>query len=134
MSSPAPLGAADLILPPLVGLVFVALAGLLPEPVRQRGMAVFVAGAGAVYLSSGALGGAEFLFCSVMTVLAYRGLVSYRAIGAAWLLHTGWDIAHHLAGSPILWFAPSSSAQCAICDVVLAGWFFLGAPSWLRRR
>lgn len=120
----------DLFAPLAVASVFIFAAGALPEPSRQKLMAVLVAGAGAVYLSSGTFGAAEFLFTAAVTGLAYRGLEAYPAIGAAWLLHTGWDIAHHLAQSPILWLDEMSSAQCAICDAVLAAWFFAGAPSW----
>lgn len=103
---------------------------LLPEPIRRRFNAVFVAGAGAAYLSGG-LGPWEFLFTSVMTVLAYRGLDAYRFIGLAWLFHVGWDVLHHLYGDPIVWCVPTSSAQCAVCDTILAAWFFAGAPSLL---
>ena len=87
-----------------------------------------VAGAGAAYLGGG-LGVWEFPFCALITVLAYRGLKDYRFIAVAWLLHAAWDVAHHLYGNPIVPFAPTSSAGCAICDVALAAWYFLGAPS-----
>ena len=66
-----------------------------------------------------------------------RGLRSYNWIGAGWLLHTGWDVLHHLYGNPIVPFAADSSFGCAICDPVIALWCFAGAPSvydLLRRR
>lgn len=47
----------------------------------------------------------------------------------AWLLHTCWDIAHALRGANILPFVPHSSTRCAICDPVIAIWFFAGGPS-----
>jgi len=133
-----PLGALDFIAPVLIAGLFVIVMSLVKEPARQRFNAVFVAGAGAAYLSSG-LGGWEFAFCAVVTALAYRGLTSYRAIGLAWLLHTCWDVLHHLYADPIVPFAPTSSAGCAITDALLAVWFWLGAPSllaasWLRWR
>src|SRR5262249_35086219 len=57
---------------------------------------------------------------------------SYRFIGIGWLLHTGWDILHHLYGNPLLPFDPTSSLGCAICDPVIAAWCFAGAPSLLE--
>ncbi|HEY2048953.1 MAG TPA: DUF6010 family protein [Caulobacteraceae bacterium] len=122
----APIGAAGLL---------IALGSLLPEPARQRFSAVFLAGAGAAYLSGG-FGIWEFAFCALITVLAYLGLQHYRTIAVGWLLHSVWDVAHHLWGHPIIPFAPSSSLGCAICDPALAAWYALGAPSiWgLRKR
>ncbi len=104
-----------------------ALISLLREPARQKFSAVLVAGAGAAYFGGG-FGPWELVFCSVVTLLAYRGLTDYRAIGVAWLLHSGWDIAHDLYGNPIIPFAPASSFGCVICDPVLAVWYLLGAP------
>jgi hypothetical protein len=60
-----------------------------------------------------------------LAYVAYRGLESYRFIGVAWLMHSGWDVAHHLWGHPIMFFAPTSSFQCGVCDAVLAIWFFV---------
>ena len=119
----APLGVAAL----LIGL-----GSLLREPARQQFSAIFLAGAGAAYLSGG-LGLWEFGFCGLITVLAFFGLRRYGAIAAGWLLHSGWDVAHHLWGHPIIPFAPASSVGCAICDPALAIWYALGAPSVWRR-
>jgi len=91
-------------------------------------MAIMIAGAGAAYLNGG-LGVWEFVFTSVVTYCAYKGLSSYRFIGVGWLFHTGWDVVHHLYGNPIVPFAPMSSFGCAICDLVIAAWCFAGAPS-----
>jgi hypothetical protein len=118
----------DWILPVVIAVVFVLLASLLKEPVRQRFNAIFVAGAGAAYLSGG-FGVWEFPFTALATWLAYRGLDDYRFIGAAWLAHTIWDVAHHLWGNPIVPFQATSSAGCAITDAIIALWFFRGAPS-----
>jgi hypothetical protein len=121
--------------PLLVAGVFIALCGLLREPARRRFSAIMLAGAGAAYLGGG-LGGWEFGFCAAMTFVAYRGLDSYRFIGAGWVLHTLWDVAHHLYGHPIVPFLPMSSFGCAICDLGLAAWYFAGAPSpypWVSR-
>lgn len=114
-------------------VVFVGLSSLLREPARRRFNAVFVAGAGSAYLSGG-LGGWEFAYTAVATWVAYRGLESYAWIGAAWLMHTAWDVVHHLYGNPIVPFMPSSSAGCALTDALLALWFFCGAPSVWRWR
>lgn len=124
----------QLLAPLVVAGVFVMLCALLKEPARQKFSAVFLAGAGAAYLSGG-FGLWEFGFCAVITVLAYLGLANYRAIALGWLLHAGWDIAHHLYGHPIIPFAPTSSVGCAICDPAIAVWYALGAPDiWRRRR
>lgn len=115
--------------PVIVGLVYIALASLLPEPTRQKFNAVMVAGAGAAYLSSGALGLWELAFTAVVTLCALRGLDHYTWLGVAWLLHTGWDVVHHVKGAPIIPALSHSSFGCAICDPVIAVWMFRGAPS-----
>lgn len=118
-----------IIAPILVGLVYVVLMSLIREPHRRRFNAVMVAGAGAAYLSGGGLGIWEFAFTAVVTYVAYRGLESWTFIGVAWLLHTGWDVVHHLKGAPIIPFAEHSSFGCAICDPVIAIWCFTGGRS-----
>ena len=121
--------------PIVIGLVYVSLCSLLKEPTRRKFNAIFVAGAGAAYLSGGGFGVWEFAFTAVITYLAYRGLESYTFIGIAWLLHTVWDALHHLYGNPIIPFAEHSSLGCAICDPVIALWCFAGGPSvydWFR--
>jgi hypothetical protein len=114
--------------PVLVALVFICLCSLLQERQRHDFMAVMIAGAGAAYLNGG-FGKWEFVFTASVTWIAYRGLHSYNFIGAGWLLHTGWDVMHHLYGNPIVPFAANSSLGCAICDPVIALWCFLQAPS-----
>jgi hypothetical protein len=129
MHSHAPdLAAVSLIAPVVIACVFVLLGSLLKEPTRQKFMAIFVAGAGAAYLNGG-LGGWEFAFTAVATYVAYRGLDSYRFIALAWTMHVAWDVMHHFFGRPIVAFAATSSAGCAITDSLLAVWFFFGAPS-----
>ena len=129
---PAQLSAAQWISPVLVALVWIAVFSLIPEPVRHKLSALFIAGAGAAYLSGG-LGLWEFAACGVFTFLAYRGLADYRFIGVGWLLHTCWDIVHHLYGNPIIPFVSTSSMGCAICDLVLAIWYCFGARSIFDR-
>lgn len=116
-------------IPVLIGLGYVLLCSLVPEPHRRRANAIVVAGAGAAYLSGGGFGPVELAFTTVITWCAYRGLDSWTFIGIAWLLHTGWDVLHHLDGSPILPFAEHSSLGCAICDPVIALWCLAGGPS-----
>ncbi len=121
----------DTVMAVVVAGVAVLLVSLVREPARQKLMAIVVAGAGAAYLHGG-LGPLEFAYTTVATAVAYFGLRSYRFIAVAWLMHTGWDVVHHLFAEPIVYFAPTSSAQCAITDALLAGWFWFGAPSFLK--
>ncbi|MBB4699588.1 DUF6010 family protein [Sphaerisporangium siamense] len=126
------------VVPPiLIGLLYAVVTSLIPEPNRRRFNAVMVAGAGAAYLSGGGLGGWEFAFTAAVTYCAYRGLESWTFIGVGWLLHTAWDVVHHLNGNPIIPFAFDSSLGCAICDPVIALWCLAGGPSLMefaRRR
>ncbi|WP_214402143.1 DUF6010 family protein [Pseudonocardia lacus] len=117
------------LVPLLIGVLYCVLASLPPEPQRRRLNAVVVAGAGAAYLSGGGLGGWEFAFTAAVTWCAYRGLESWTFIGIGWLLHTGWDVLHHLHAAPIIPFAEQSSLGCAICDPVIALWCLAGGPS-----
>ena len=119
--------------PIVIALVFIALTSLIREPQRRDFNAIVVAGAGAAYLGAG-LGVWEFLYTSVATYLAYRGLRSYTFIGIAWLVHSGWDVMHHFYGNPIVPFVAKSSLGCAICDPVIALWCFVGAPSMFARQ
>jgi hypothetical protein len=116
----------------LAGVAYVCLNSLLPEPARRRFNAVMAGGAGAAYLSGGGLGPWEFAFTAVVTYVAYRGLESWTFVGVAWLLHTAWDVVHHLRGEPIIPFADHSSLGCAICDPVIAVWCLAGGPALLR--
>jgi hypothetical protein len=117
------------IIPVAIAMVFILLASLITAPARKKFMAVMLAGAGSAYLSGGGFGLWEMAFCAVLAVCAYNGLRSYQFIGIGWMLHTGWDILHHLYGNPVLPFDLTSSLGCAICDPVLAIWCFAGAPS-----
>lgn len=111
-----------------IGCVYILLSSLIKEPVRQKISAILVAGAGSVYWNAG-LGLWEYLFAAVMLFTAFKGLQHYYFIGAGWLLHTCWDLMHHLYGTPIIPLVPTSSAGCAVCDAVMAAWFFAGAPN-----
>src|SRR5262249_8810065 len=93
--------------------------------------AVFRASASGVYLSGG-FGAWELLYPVIATPLAFVGLRSYPFIGIAWLMHSCWDIAHHVWGNPIWPFMPTSSFGCMIFDAVLAMWFIAGAPALFR--
>ena len=134
----APQAQTELSLPILVSpigvaMVMIGLFSLIKEPERQQFSAIFLAGAGAAYLSGG-FGLWEFGFCAIITLLAYRGLRQYRAIAIGWVLHSGWDIAHHYYGNPIIPFAATSSIGCGVCDLVLAAWYAMGAPQLFRFR
>src|ERR1700733_5134767 len=93
--------------PILVAILFICACSLFKEPNRRNFMAIMIGGAGAAYLNGG-FGKWEFVFTAVVTYLAYRGLHSYNFIGAGWLLHTGWDVLHHLYGNSIVPFVPGS--------------------------
>jgi len=64
-----------------------------------------------------------------VTPVVYLGLRSYRFIGVAWLMHSCWDIVHHLWGNPIWPFMPTSSFGCFVFDSLIGVWFLAGAPS-----
>ncbi|CAL9572991.1 DUF6010 family protein [Streptomyces sp. enrichment culture] len=120
-----------------IGILYALLMSLVREPHRRCLNAVMVAGAGAAYLSGGGLGGWEFAFTALLTYVAFRGLESWTWIGVGWLLHTVWDVVHHIKGNPIIPFAHTSSLGCAICDPVIALWCLRGGPSlveWARNR
>ena len=126
----------DYVGPALGGVVFVVVMSFVREPARREWNAIFVAGATGAYLSGG-FGVWELLFPSLVGgVVAYRGLRSYRLIGLAWFMHSGWDIAHHFYGHPIWPFMPTSSFGCFVFDGVIGVWFLLGATSlhpWISR-
>lgn len=119
-----------------IGIAYALLMSLIREPQRRPVNALMIAGAGAVYISGGGMGGWEFAFTALLVYVAYRGLESWTYIGIGWLLHSAWDIVHYLKGSPIVPFAHSSSLGCAICDPVIALWCFSGGlpPRELLRR
>ena len=122
------LHAIDVVGPIFIGVLYIFACSFFKEPSRRDFNAIMIAGAGAAYLNGG-FGIWEFAFTAVLTFCAYKGLHSYRFIGVGWLLHTGWDVMHHLYGNPIVPFVPTSSLGCAICDPVIAAWCFAGAPS-----
>ncbi|MCP2166278.1 DUF6010 family protein [Goodfellowiella coeruleoviolacea] len=119
----------SVIAPILIGIVYAFVNSFIPDKHRRPFNAVFVGGAGAAYLSSGGVGPWEAAFTVAATVVAYIGLKSWTFIGIAWLMHTAWDVVHHIKGTPILPFAHDSSFGCAICDPVIAIWCFAGGPN-----
>ena len=112
----------------VVALVYIMLLSIVKEPNRQNFNALMIAGAGAAYFRGG-FGIAELAFAGAMTLIAFKGLSSYMFIGLGWVSHICWDVLHHLYGNPIIPFDLSSSAGCAVCDTILAIWFFFGAPN-----
>jgi hypothetical protein len=130
---PPPLLIMDFVGPVIGALVFVLIMSLVSEPARRTINAMIVAGASGAYLSGGGFGIWEVVFPMVAMPIAYRGLRSYSFIGVAWLMHSGWDLVHHLWGNPIWSFMPTSSFGCLIFDALIAIWFLAGAPSLVRR-
>lgn len=128
MPEPTPLHLADYLGPAAGAILFVLIMSLVREPARRNLNAILVAGAGGVYLSGG-FGQWELVYAGVAVALAYLGLRSHPLIGIAWLLHSTWDLAHHLYGHPIWPFMPTSSFGCMIFDALIATWFLAGAPS-----
>ncbi len=112
----------------LIAVVFIIIMSFVKEPNRQKINAILISGAGGVYWNGG-LGVWEFIFGALMLFVAFKGLKHYYFIGIGWLLHAGWEILHHLYGDPIVYLEPSCSAGCAVCDLILALWFFFGAPT-----
>ncbi len=123
-----PMHLGDIVAPVVVATLFIIATSAFKEPQRRHFNAIMIAGAGAAYLTGG-LGVWEFAFTAVVTYCAYKGLNTYRFIGLGWLLHTGWDVMHHLYGNPIVPFVPTSSLGCAMCDPMIAAWCFAGTPS-----
>ena len=131
MHSAPPLAVMDVLGPVLGAVVFVLIMSCVREPARRRFNAVFVAGASGAYLSGGGFGPWELIYPAVTAPIVYLGLDSYRFIGIAWLMHSGWDLAHHLYGRPIWPFLPTSSFGFLIFDALIALWFLRGAPPLL---
>jgi len=128
MHTPPPLAVMDYIGPAVAAAIFVLIMSLVREPARRSFNAILVAGASAAYLSGG-LGPWEVLYPAIASPVVYLGLRSYRFIGIAWLMHSAWDLVHHLWANPIWPFMPTSSFGCMIFDALIAVWFLAGAPS-----
>ena len=128
MLNSMPLQVIDYIGPAVSASVFVLIMSLVKEPTRRTFNAIFVAGATGVYLSGG-FGPWELLYPTIATPIVFLGLRSYRFIGIAWLMHSYWDIVHHLYGNPIWPFMPTSSFGCMIFDALIGVWFLADAPS-----
>ena len=128
MHTPPPIAVMDYIGPAVAAAIFVLIMSLVREPARRSFNAILVAGASAAYLSGG-LGPWEVLYPAIASPVVYLGLRSYRFIGIAWLMHSGWDLVHHLWANPIWPFMPTSSFGCMIFDALIAVWFLAGAPS-----
>lgn len=123
----------DLIGPVLGGAVFIVIMSFVPHPARRSFNAIFAAGAVGAYIG-GVFGVWELVYPIVATPVVYLGLRSYRAIGAAWLMHAAWDAPHHLVGHPIWPYQRTSSLGCMVFDSVIAVWFLASAPSIFRKR
>ena len=131
MHTPPQLHVMDYLGPALAAGLFVLLMSLVREPARLKLSSILVAGAGGAYLSGG-LGPWELLYPAITAPIVYLGLRSHHFIGLGWVMHSGWDLVHHLYGNPIWPFLPTSSFGCLIFDALIAVWFFAGAPSVLH--
>ncbi len=118
--------------PALGALVFILVMSLVKEPSRRTFNAILVSGASGVYLSGGGFGVWELPYAAAAALVAFLGLRSYRFIGLAWFMHTGWDLAHHCFGNAIWPFMEGSSLGCAIFDAVIGVWFLTDAPDPAR--
>jgi len=121
----------DYVGPTVAALAFVWLMSLVRDPARRQVNAVIVAGAAGAYLNGG-FGVWELIYPALGGTLAYRGLRSHRFIGLAWFLHAGWDLLHHLYGTAIWPFMPTSSFGCMLFDSLIALWFVADAPAFRR--
>src|SRR5262245_11860846 len=108
MPTPPALHIMDYVGPAIAALLFVLLMSQVNEHVRRTFNAVLAAGACGVYLNGG-FGVWELLYPALSTPIAYFGLGSFRFIGLTWLMHSAWDLTHHLWGNPIWPFMPTSS-------------------------
>lgn len=111
-----------------IALIFISVFSFIPEPNKQKWSALLIAGAGSLYWM-GTLEAWEMVFGTIMLFLAFKGLSDYRFVGLGWLLHTIWDFLHHANGQSLIFFDSTASLGCAICDPVIAVWYFCGAPN-----
>lgn len=123
---------ANFVAPTIVAVVFILIMSTAKEPTRQNFNAVASAGFATLY-ANGGFGMWEVAYMAVAFFPAYLGLRSYSWIGVVWLMHAGWDLAHHLYGNTLFHWAPSSSFGCLVMDAIVSVWFFLGAPSIFDR-
>ena len=120
----------QLLSPVAVALVYISVCSFIAEPHRRNFNAIMIAGAGAAYLNGG-FGAWEFAFTILVTYCAFKGLQSYAFIGVGWLLHTGWDVMHHLYGNPIIPFVEGDGTGA---DIWRAAVRVLGLSFWKQWR
>ena len=115
----------------LAGLIMPAIwicgFSAVPEPQRRQVNCILVGVAASTY-GNHSFGSIEAAGTIIVLTLGILGLSNYRWLGAAWLVHTGLDLAHHLVNDPMFGYFPSSSLGCAVTDPILALWFFAEAP------
>ena len=114
--------------PTIAAIVFILIMSVVREPTRQNFNAVAAAGFATLY-GNGGFGAWEFVYMAIAVFPAYLGLKHYAWIGVAWLMHSGWDLAHHLYGNTLFHDHPGTSFGCFVMDALVAVWFFAGAPS-----
>ena len=110
-------------------LVLIALLSTQPKLRRSRVVGVLAAVAAGTYINAG-FGAWELAASFAMGAVAYQGIFGNDAmVGIAWIMHAGWDFLHHLNDVPLIDLIPSSAIECAITDIILAGWALVGFPS-----
>jgi hypothetical protein len=111
----------------MIAAIWIYGFSFVSEPRRRQVNCILVGLAAATY-GNHSFALIEAAGTIIVLTLGILGLGDYRWLGVAWLVHSGLDIAHHIANDPMFRYFPASSFACAITDPILALWFFAGAP------
>ena len=111
----------------IIPAIWICSFSVVAEPQRRQVNCILVGLAASTY-GNHSFGSIEAAGTVTVLTLGILGLRDYRWLGAAWLVHAGLDIAHHLVSDPMFRYFPASSLGCAVTDPILALWFFVGAP------
>jgi hypothetical protein len=111
----------------IIPAIWICSFSAVSEPQRRQVNCILVGLAASTY-GNHSFGLIESAGTITVLTLGILGLHNYRWLGAAWLVHTGLDIAHHLVSDPMFRYFPASSLGCAVTDPILALWFFAEAP------
>lgn len=109
-------------------LLFIFAVGFIPEPWRQRAMALMLAFAGGVFLHD-PTNSYGVLLAVAIAAFALSGFWRYWMLGLGWLLHTAWDINLHVHGHGLAGGDPMGAFGCAVFDPIIGIWLVFGAPS-----
>ncbi|MCC3406986.1 MAG: hypothetical protein JGK17_15605 [Microcoleus sp. PH2017_10_PVI_O_A] len=111
----------------IIAAIWICGFSVISEPRRRQVNCILVGLAASTY-GNHSFGLTEAAGTIILLTLGILGLGNYRWLGVAWLVHSGLDIAHHIANDPMFQYFPASSVGCAVTDPILALWFFAGAP------